>query len=73
MAGTVSPQSQSDHGWDDLYPEHPVNELLSNKAGSQSPFGDDIAFPLAVDNLYYRHPGPDNRPNRPPRRRHAGH
>jgi len=48
--------------WEDLYPEHPVNELLSNKAGSQSPFGDDIAFPLPVELLHYDHPGPENRP-----------
>jgi hypothetical protein len=68
MAGTVSPQSQPSHNWDELYPEHPVNELLSNKAGSQSPFGDDIAFPLPVDSLYYSHPGPANHPNRPPRK-----
>ena len=45
------------------YPEHPVNELLSNKPGSQSPFGDDITFPLPVESLYYSHPGPDNRPH----------
>jgi hypothetical protein len=73
MAGTVSPQSQPGQGWDDLYPEHPVNELLSNKPGSQSPFGDDIAFPLSVDSLHYSHPGPANHPNRPPRRDHTGH
>ena len=48
--------------WEDLYPEHPVNELLSNKAGSQSPFGDDITFPLPVEKLHYHHPGPENRP-----------
>ena len=65
MAGTVSPQSVPDRGWDELYPEHPVNELLSNKPGSQSPFGDDIAFPLPLDSLFYSHPGPENRPNRP--------
>lgn len=74
MAGTVSSQqNQAQRNWDDLYPEHPVNELLSNKAGSQSPFGDDIAFPVPVDSLFYQHPGPDNRPNRPARRPHAGH
>ncbi|HJQ01244.1 MAG TPA: hypothetical protein VJ851_06580 [Jatrophihabitans sp.] len=73
MAGTVSSQSQPGEGWDDLYPEHPVNELLSNKPGSQSPFGDDIAFPLSVDHLFYSHPGPANHPNRPPRRQHGDH
>jgi len=63
---SVSPQQrpsvQSAESWDDLYPVHPVNELLSNKAGSQSPFGDDITFPLPVESLYYHHPGPENRP-----------
>jgi hypothetical protein len=49
--------------WDNLYPEHPVNELLSQKAGSQSPFGDDITFPLPVEDLYYKHPGPADRPH----------
>ncbi|MEO6702124.1 MAG: hypothetical protein ABI140_10765 [Jatrophihabitantaceae bacterium] len=73
MAGTVSPQSQPSGSWDELYPEHPVNELLSNKAGSQSPFGDDIQFPLPVTSLYYSHPGPDNLPNRPARRAHGKH
>ena len=63
---SVSPQHrppvQPAATWDDLYPEHPVNELLSNKAGSQSPFGDDITFPLPVELLHYTHPGPENRP-----------
>ena len=39
---SVSPQHrppvQPAATWEDLYPEHPVNELLSNKAGAQSPF-----------------------------------
>ncbi len=51
--------------WDEEYPEHPVNELLSNKPGSQSPFGDDITFPLPVESLHYAHPGPENRPHLP--------
>ena len=70
MAGTVSPQGQPDAGWDDLYPEHPVNELLSSMAGSQSPFGDDISFPLPAETLFYSHPGPENRPHQP---NHPGH
>lgn len=59
MAGPVTPQTS----WDELYPDHPVNELLSQRPGSQSPFGDDITFPLPVEELYYSHPGPDNRPH----------
>jgi hypothetical protein len=67
VAGTVSsqnqPYNQPQHGWEDSYPEHPVNELLSDKPGSQSPFGDDVSFPVPVEQLYYQHPGPDNRPH----------
>jgi|GEM_PF-1481235 len=66
MAGITpqdKPHNQPQLSWEDTYPEHPVNELLSDKAGSQSPFGDDLSFPLPVENLYYRHPGPDNRPH----------
>jgi len=59
MAGTVSPQTN----WDDLYPEHPVNELLSQKPGSQSPFGDDLTFPLPAEELYYRHPTAAEKPH----------
>lgn len=65
MAASVPAQNQPQVSWDDIYSEHPVNELLSSKPGSQSPFGDDISFPLPVSELYYSHPGPDNRPNRP--------
>lgn len=66
MAGITpqnKPYNQPQHSWEDSYPEHPVNELLSDKAGSQSPFGDDLSFPLPVDALHYQHPGPDNRPH----------
>jgi hypothetical protein len=59
MAGTVSPQTN----WDDLYPEHPVNELLSQKAGAQSPFGDDLTLPLPIDAIHYRHPTRAERPH----------
>jgi hypothetical protein len=60
MAGTVTPHS----GWEEGYAPEPVNELLSDKAGSQSPFGDDLTFPLPLAALYYEHPGPETRPNR---------
>ena len=35
----------------------PVNEFLSDRAGANSPFGDDQTFPLPVSALVYRHPG----------------
>jgi hypothetical protein len=34
----------------------PVNELLSDRPASSSPFGDDITFPLPVSSLVYLHP-----------------
>jgi hypothetical protein len=68
MDSSVSPRTSAPQlNWDSDYPEHPVNELLAQKPGSQSPFGDDITFPLPVESLYYEHPTPENRPNR------AGH
>lgn len=37
----------------------PVNEILGEYQGANSPFGDDREFPLAVDKLAYTHPDPD--------------
>lgn len=34
----------------------PVNELLFDRPGAGSPFGDEVEFPLPTDNLMYRHP-----------------
>ena len=36
-----------DHG------PHAVSELLSDRVGAPSPFGDDQTFPLPVDQLIY--------------------
>jgi succinate dehydrogenase / fumarate reductase iron-sulfur subunit len=36
----------------------PVTELLSDRPGANSPFGDDQAFPLPPSALVYRHPTP---------------
>ncbi len=36
----------------------PVNELLGENQGACSPFGDDVTFPLPVDELAYTHPDP---------------
>ena len=45
-----------DAGWPELPPgEHAVSELVSNRAGSLSPFG-DTEFPLPVDEVPYVHP-----------------
>jgi hypothetical protein len=34
----------------------PVTELLSDRPASNSPFGDDLTFPLPVSSLVYLHP-----------------
>jgi hypothetical protein len=39
-----------------------VSELAADVAGAMAPFG-DIEFPLPVESLGYRHPGPGDRPN----------
>jgi succinate dehydrogenase / fumarate reductase iron-sulfur subunit len=43
-----------------------VNELAADVAGSLSPFGSDIEFPLPLDQITYRHPSPSDRPNLAP-------
>jgi hypothetical protein len=40
-----------------------VNELASDKAGSMSPFGPDLEFPLPLDVIRYEPPGPADRPH----------
>ncbi len=39
-----------------------VSELVSDAAGSHSPFG-DLVFPMAVERLLYKHPTPEERPH----------
>jgi succinate dehydrogenase / fumarate reductase iron-sulfur subunit len=40
-----------------------VDELAADMAGSLSPYGPELEFPLPPDQLRYQHPGPDARPN----------
>ena len=40
----------------------PVSELAFDRAGAGSPFGDDLRFPLAVEQLTYVHPEPETSP-----------
>ena len=40
-----------------------VNELAADLAGSLSPFGPDVEFPLPLDQIRYVHPGPADRPH----------
>jgi succinate dehydrogenase / fumarate reductase, iron-sulfur subunit len=37
----------------------PVSEVLFDRAGAASPFGDNITFPLPPENLPYEHPSED--------------
>lgn len=40
-----------------------VSELAADQAGSLSPFGPEVEFPLPLDQISYRHPSRENRPN----------
>jgi hypothetical protein len=40
-----------------------ISEFAAVHAGSMSPFGDDLEFPVPLDHLSYRHPGPADRPH----------
>lgn len=44
--------------------EHlPVTELVSERAGPLSPFGEDVEFPLPAEKVSYVHPSAEDRPN----------
>jgi succinate dehydrogenase / fumarate reductase, iron-sulfur subunit len=38
----------------------PVSEVLFDRPGAGSPFGDDVTFPLPPDSITYDHPGADH-------------
>lgn len=40
-----------------------VDELAADMAGAMSPYGPELEFPLPVEQLNYRHPGPESRPH----------
>jgi hypothetical protein len=40
-----------------------VNELAADQAGSLSPFGPEMVFPLPLSKLPYRHPEKAHRPH----------
>ena len=40
-----------------------VSELAADMAGSLSPYGPDVEFPLPLDQIRYHHPTRENRPN----------
>jgi hypothetical protein len=49
--------------WPVAHPELAVSEFTAENAGAQSPFGDDLIFPLPVEKLRYTHPSPADKPN----------
>jgi hypothetical protein len=61
MAGTA-PRTPEQFRSGPIPIDFTVSELVSDAAGSHSPFG-DLEFPLPVDKLRYRHPKPDERPH----------
>ncbi|GIJ70258.1 succinate dehydrogenase/fumarate reductase iron-sulfur subunit [Virgisporangium ochraceum] len=38
----------------------PVSEIALDRPAASSPYGDDVVFPLPVENLSYRHPEPQD-------------
>jgi hypothetical protein len=40
-----------------------VNEIAADQAGSLSPYGPELEFPLPLDQIRYTHPGPADRPH----------
>lgn len=40
-----------------------VSEIAADQAGSLSPFGPDVEFPLPLSRLRYTHPSAAERPN----------
>lgn len=40
-----------------------ISELAADMAGSLSPYGQDVDFPLPLDKIRYVHPGPADRPH----------
>ena len=62
MPGALDPHAEPrGEGVAALVEEHvvgsrlPVSELLFDRAGAASPFGDDLQFPLPAGALTYRH------------------
>jgi hypothetical protein len=62
MAGRAP--KNPEESWPAAYPELAVSEFTAEHTGAQSPFGDDLIFPLPVEDLRYAHPTPEDQPNR---------
>ncbi len=62
MAGTSPRPPEQYHHQETVVVDFHVNELAADQAGGLSPFGPDLEFPLPLDRIRYRHPGPEDRP-----------
>lgn len=62
MAG--KPPKNPEETWPTTFPDVAVSEFAAESSGAQSPFGDDVQFPLPVESLGYAHPTAADRPNR---------
>lgn len=62
MAGTSPRLPEQYYHAEVVLEDFHVNELAADQAGSLSPFGADLEFPLPVDTLRYTHPGPESLP-----------
>jgi hypothetical protein len=62
MAGIAPRSPEQFRNNDDDGDDFDVSELLSEASGAHSPFG-DTEFPMPVEQLFYVHPAPENRPN----------
>lgn len=54
--GVADKKQYVDNGWPEVAEgDHAVSELVSDRTGSLSPFG-DVTFPLPAEDLPYIHP-----------------
>lgn len=58
MSGVVNKSNKPyvDNGWPETNGDHAVTELSSTRSGGLSPYGEDMEFPLPVEQLPYVHP-----------------
>lgn len=63
MAGTSPRLPEQYHHQEAVNLDFNVNELAADQAGSLSPFGPELQFPLPLDKIRYSHPTPEDRPH----------
>ena len=63
MAAEPRKPEQFDLGAAEHRDDFVVSELASENPGAQSPFGEDVEFPLPLNRIRYTHPTLEDRPN----------